>query len=208
MDFNQAAKDWDTEKREKRAQIVANEILKSISTNREYSVLEFGCGTGLVSFNLYQNFRSVSLIDTSKGMIEKLNNKILDKNIVNMRAFQIDINDAYDEWLGKFDLIYSSMALHHIKDIESTLDKSLALLKENGYLCIVDLVEDDGSFHKLETDFDGHNGFNQSELINVLEKVGFKSINSHVFYTDNKIIGDSMVDYSLFLMTGKKDTGV
>jgi ubiquinone/menaquinone biosynthesis C-methylase UbiE len=208
MDFNQAAKDWDTEKREKRAQIVANEILKSISTNREYSVLEFGCGTGLVSFNLYQNFRSVSLIDTSKGMIEKLNNKILDKNIVNMRAFQIDINDAYDEWLGKFDLIYSSMALHHIKDIESTLDKSLALLKENGYLCIVDLVEDDGSFHKLETDFDGHNGFNQSELINVLEKVGFKGINSHVFYTDNKIIGDSMVDYSLFLMTGKKDTGV
>ncbi|WP_010249325.1 class I SAM-dependent DNA methyltransferase [Acetivibrio cellulolyticus] len=204
MDFNQAANNWDTEQRKKRAEIVANEILQSVPVNREYSVLEFGCGTGLVSFNLYQKFRNVTLIDNSEGMIEVLNRKISEENIKNMSAFQIGIHEAFEGCLGEYDLIYSSMALHHIKDIESAIEILFKLLKKNGYLSIVDLVEEDGSFHKLETDFDGHNGFNQNVLIRVLEKVGFKNVNSHVFYKDYKIIEDSRVDYSLFIITGKK----
>jgi hypothetical protein len=75
---------------------------------------------------------------------------------------------------------------------------------DNGYLCIVDLVEDDGSFHKLEKDFKGHNGFNQNELKKLLEQLGYNNVVTNVFYNDVKVIEDSEINYSLFCMIGKK----
>jgi len=203
MNFNDVAENWDTQQRVKRARIIANEILKSIKLKKDYRALDFGCGTGLVSFNLCNEFHQITLVDTSKGMIDKLNIKIHDSNIQNMEAYQLDINDGY-ELLGKYDVIYTSMALHHIKNIKKSLEILYKLLNNDSYLCVVDLIEDDGRFHKLEKDFDGHNGFNTDELFKVLEEVGFKNIDTHVFYKDTKNVGDLIVDYSLFLMVGKK----
>lgn len=203
MNFNDLAENWDTEQRVRRAKIISNEIFKSIDVKKDYCALDFGCGTGLVSFYLYDKFKQITLVDTSKGMIDKLNIKINDSNIQNMKAYQLDINDRC-ELLGKFDVIYTSMALHHIKDIKNSLEILYKMLNNNSYLCIIDLIEDDGSFHKQEKDFHGHNGFNTEALSKVLEEVGFKNINTHVFYKDNKNIGDLTVDYSLFLMVGKK----
>ncbi|UZQ49991.1 hypothetical protein [Clostridium kluyveri] len=48
------------------------------------------------------------------------------------------------------------MELHHLIDIRTTLKKLYEMIIDTGYLCIVELVEDDGSFHKLEKDFKGH----------------------------------------------------
>ena len=53
MSFDNYAKTWDTEKRINRAKIISNEISNSIDIHKNYSAMEFGCGTGLVSFNLY-----------------------------------------------------------------------------------------------------------------------------------------------------------
>lgn len=203
MNFNDLAENWDTEQRVKRAKIIANEIFKSIEVEKNHCALDFGCGTGLVSFYLCDKFKQITLVDTSKGMIDKLNIKINDSNIQNMKAYLLDINDGC-ELLGKYDVIYTSMALHHIKDIKKSLEILYKLLNNDSYLCIVDLTEDDGSFHKLEKDFDGHNGFNIDELSKVLKEVGFKNIGAHVFYKDTKNIEDLIVDYSLFLMVGKK----
>lgn len=203
MNFSDVAENWDTEQRVKRAKIISNEILKSIEVEKVHCALEFGCGTGLVSFNLCDKVNQITLVDTSKGMIDKLNMKIHDLNIQNMKAYQLDINDGC-ELLGKYDVIYTSMALHHIKDIKKNLEILYKLLNNDGYLCIVDLTEDDGTFHKLEKDFDGHNGFNIDELSKVIKEVGFKNIDTHVFYKDTKNIEDLIVDYSLFLMVGKK----
>lgn len=203
MNFDEAAESWDTERRVKRAKLVADEIYKSIEVKKECSALEFGCGTGLVSFNLCDRFNQITLVDLSKGMIDKLNTKIHDLNIKNMRAYQLDIFDGCQS-LGKYDVIYTSMTLHHIKDIKKCLETLYKLLNNDGYLCIADLTEDDGSYHKLEENFDGHNGFNTDELSKVLEEVGFKNIDAHIFYNGTKDIGDSVVDYSLFLATGKK----
>lgn len=207
MNFNAAAQSWDTEKRIKRAKIIADEILKSIEVKKEYSALEFGCGTGLVSFNLRDNFYKITLVDNSQGMIDQLNMKIQDSNIQNMKAYHLDINDEHDK-LSNYDVIYTSMALHHVKDIKGCLEILFKLLNTGGYICIVDLTEEDGSFHRLEKDFDGHNGFNTDRLSEVLKEVGFKNIYAHVFHNDTKDVGDAIVDYSLFIMTGKKNESV
>lgn len=136
-------------------------------------------------------------------MIDVLNEKIQNSSIKNMFALHMDINNEPPK-IGKFDIIYTSMALHHIKDTETTLKALNSLLNAGGYLFIVELTEDDGTFHKLEKDFDGHNGFNQDDLKNLLAKVGFLEVDSNVFYTGENIIDGEKVKYSLFLMIGTK----
>ena len=203
MDFNTQAANWDTEGRENRAKIIANEIIKSVDVKENRSALEFGCGTGLVSFNLADKFEHITLIDTSEGMIEKVKQKLQDSRVKNMTAFRMDISEG-NVLKDKFDVIYTSMALHHIMDTKAVLKSLYELLNEGGALCIVELDEEDGSFHKLEKDFKGHNGFNQEALKAIMRETGFKSVVSNTFYNDFKVIDDEKIEYSLFLMVGKR----
>lgn len=204
MNFNIEATNWDNDRRVKRAKIISDEIINSIQIEEQYRALEFGCGTGLISFNLIDKFKHITLIDTSKGMIETLNIKIQDLQVKNMTAIQLDINCDSEMQGEKFDVIYTTMALHHIIDIRTILINLYELLNDNGYLCIAELVEDDGSFHKLEKDFSGHNGFNQNKLKKLLDELGFKSVVTNIFYNDVKVVEGLKINYSLFLMIGKK----
>ncbi|MDD3225360.1 MAG: class I SAM-dependent methyltransferase [Clostridium sp.] len=204
MDFNIKADKWDTERRIERSKIIANEIIKSIEIKENYNALEFGCGTGLVSFNLIDKFKHITLIDTSEGMIKVLNSKIENYKVKNMTALQVDINDNLEIRKKKYDVIYTSMALHHIIDVKTTLKNLYEMLAYTGNLCVVELLEDDGSFHKSVKDFSGHNGFNQNNMKKMFETVGFKNVKTKNFYNAVKIIDGSAVKYSLFITTGEK----
>lgn len=203
MNFDDAAKKWDTDKRIDRAKIISKEISDSIDKNKALTAMEFGCGTGLISFNIYDKFKDIILIDSSQGMIDVLNSKINEYKVDNMIPLKIDIFNKKS--LDKtFDVIYNSMVLHHIKDTEAIIKRFYQLLNNEGYLCIVDLNEEDGRFHKKELDFDGHNGFNQEELRSILSNAGFKYIESKTFFYDKKIIDGEEVEYSLFIIKARK----
>lgn len=205
MGFDECAGNWDTVERIERAKIVANEILSSIDIDENCTAMEFGCGTGLVSFNLIDKFKHIALIDSSKGMIDILNSKISSCKANNMTTYELELTD--ESMLDiRFDVIYNSMVLHHVQDTKAIIKNFYELLNDEGYLCIVDLDEEDGSFHKEYSDFDGHNGFNQVELKSVLVDAGFKDIVSNTFFFDVKIIEDESINYSLFLMKARKYT--
>ncbi|NEI75067.1 class I SAM-dependent methyltransferase, partial [Rhizobium lusitanum] len=68
MNFDKYAKEWDDEERINRAKIISEKIEKTIPMNKDYSVMEFGCGTGLISFNLQDKFGKITLVDSSEGM--------------------------------------------------------------------------------------------------------------------------------------------
>ncbi|KHD37132.1 SAM-dependent methyltransferase [Clostridium acetobutylicum] len=202
MNFDKYAKEWDDEERINRAKIISEKIEKTIPMNKDYSVMEFGCGTGLISFNLQDKFGKITLVDSSEGMIEVLNSKIDKYKVNNMTAKKIDIfNEPIEE---KFDVIYSSMALHHVKDTKGIVEIFYKLLNDNGYLCIVDLDKEDGSFHKREENFNGHNGFDQKNLKELLVASKFKDVYSETFFKDTKNIWGKDVDYSLFIVRAKK----
>lgn len=203
LNFDNYAKKWDTDKRINRAKIIANEISKSIKIDEDYSAMEFGCGTGLVSFNLYNKLKKITLIDSSKGMIDILNSKINEYKVNNMITKHIDIfnENAVDE---KFDIIYNSMVLHHIHNTEAIINKFYELLNFGGYLCIVDLDEEDGRFHNNHPDFDGHNGFNQEKLKSTLISAGFNDIETKTFFYDKRMIDGESIEYSLFLSKARK----
>ena len=76
MNFDDVAREWDNEKRIERAKVIANKIKTTISVTESKMAMEFGCGTGLISFNLSDVFKNITLIDNSEGMINVVNEKI------------------------------------------------------------------------------------------------------------------------------------
>lgn len=203
MSFDNYAKNWDTDIRISRAKIIANEIKSILNYSKNSKALEFGCGTGLISFNLRELFKDITLVDTSKNMITIVNDKIKKYNIHNMNTHNLDIT-ADKKNTGKYDIIYSSMVLHHILDTENIIKEFYELLNDNGELCIVDLNKEDGKFHKKELDFKGHNGFFQEQLKNILLNKGFKKIEMRTFFHGEKNIDNQKINYSLFIMKAKK----
>lgn len=205
-DFNAVAAGWDTERRTKRAGIIADVIAGSLQSRKVQDALEFGCGTGLISFILRDRFHRITLVDPSGEMIRTLENKIRDAGVQNMTPLREDVCNRQESRVPEesADVIYTSMAFHHVRDTEGALKALFGILRPGGRICIVDLTEDDGSFHRLEKDFDGHNGFDQEQLAALLKKTGFRNVSSRVFFEDVREIGAVNVPYSLFLMTGDK----
>ncbi|MBK1811182.1 class I SAM-dependent methyltransferase [Clostridium sp. YIM B02505] len=203
MGFDEYAKGWDTVKRITRAKVIAKEIESFIPINNRLSAMEFGCGTGLISFNLYDKLKEITLIDSSEEMLHMVKSKAETYKVNNVAIKNLDIstNNVFEH---KYDIIYSSMVLHHINDTKNVISKLYELLHNEGYLCIIDLNKEDGRFHKNEAGFCGHNGFNQAELIEIFKYAGFKEVKAHTFYLDTKDIGDEVIDYSLFIIKGVK----
>ncbi len=198
MSFDIKAKTWDTEDRILRAEEISKEIIKGLDLPKESKAMEFGCGTGLVSFNYKDLFDDITLIDSSQGMIDIVKEKIEKFQASNMKAFCMDFTKG-ERPLEKFDFIYNSMVLHHIPDTKAIIFDFYKRLNKKGILSIVDLDTEDGSFHSSE-DFLGHKGFSQEELTNLLIETGFEIIESKSFYEINK----NDKKYTLFIIKAIK----
>lgn len=201
-EFDLRAKDWDEDlMKVERARSISEVIMRKIPISNEMKALEYGCGTGLVSFNLYKSLKSITMADNSDGMIAVLKDKINAQKIDNMFPIKLDLSvDSADD--EKFDLIYTSMTLHHIIEVDDILKKFSEMLSAGGYLCIADLDEEDGSFHG--EGFEGHNGFNRDALEKKLESFGLKATHYEIcFQMKREHSGDKV--YNVFVMIATKD---
>ena len=204
--FDERAATWDDDPAKvERAAQVAVAIRDVVPLDASTRMLEYGAGTGLVTQALRDRVGPVTLVDTSAGMREVMENKIASGAITDARVWDVDLatDPAPDE---RFDLVVTVMALHHIHDLEPVLSGFAQLLDEGGHLCIVDLEEEDGSFHP--DGFDGHHGFNRAALEHDLAIAGFADVR---FRPCSDVVRDG-VTYPLFLATclatrarGRKD---
>lgn len=204
MGFDEKAKDWDKDpKKVKRAEIFAKEITQFLGNKKIEKALEFGSGTGLVSFCLKDNFRSITLADNSAGMIEVLTEKIRDGKVSNMNPLLTDIIKG-KSGLSGFDIIYTLLTLHHIEDTGKALGTFNSILNPGGYVCIGDLITEDGTFHHQDHDFDGHSGFEPLAFKNQLAENGFKVVYETIFSVIEREYKSEMRKYPLFLIIGEK----
>ena len=204
MSFDQQAQDWDKDpKKVERAEIIAREINDFIQPNHKLDGFEFGCGTGLLSYYLKDHFKTITLADTSKGMIAVLEEKIKKEELHHFNALLLDLlTDRVPQ--KKYDVVYTLMTMHHILDTEKILQKFSDIIKPGGYLCLADLDKEDGSFHSQMPDFNGHFGFNRAELSKLLKQNGFQVEYNDICYEIVRIKEDVKKSYPLFLMIGKK----
>jgi len=203
MDFDKKAGNWDNDpSKSERAETFASEIIRLIGDKKIDTSLEFGCGTGLVSFFLKDRFKHIILIDSSRGMIDVLNRKISEANATNMQAVLSDGLDSICNFTG-IGIIYTLMVLHHIRDIETTFDYFSEILLPGGYLVIGDLYPEDGSFHG-SSDFEGHFGLDPEELGKLLQSKGFSEVKFMEFYSTSRINGEKTKKYPLFFLSALK----
>jgi ubiquinone/menaquinone biosynthesis C-methylase UbiE len=164
--------------------------------------LEYGCGTGLLSFALQSVLGQITLADTSQGMLDVLSEKIANAGVMNMHPMRLDL--ASDPLPGeRYDITYSLMTLHHIDNPEDTLRKFHSLLDPNGFLLVADLDKEDGSFHTDGTT-DVHLGFDRDKLQKIVEDIGFADVRFSTAYEIKKKIGNEEKTFPVFLMTAQK----
>ncbi len=201
--FDERAKDWDSDPQKvERAHVVAAEIRKAVPLSREMNALEYGCGTGLLSFALQEYIGKITLADTSQGMLDVLAEKIVAADATNMRPLRLDL--AVDTIPPqKYHMTYSLLAMHHIHDTRDILRKFHILLERGGYLLIADLDNEDGSFHTDGTT-DVHKGFVRSKLQKLIEAAGFENVKFTTAYTIRKKIGDEEKSFPVFLMSARR----
>lgn len=201
--FDERAKDWDSDpKKVERARAVADSIRAMIPLTREMSALEYGCGTGLLSFALQPDLGDITLADTSQGMLDVLAEKIQSAGVDNLRGLRLDLSvDPLPA--QKFHLTYSLMTLHHIHDVDDILKKFHALLHPHGVLLVADLDAEDGSFH-TDGATDVHKGFARADLQKRVEAIGFVNVKFTTAYVIKKKVDNAERLFPVFLMSAQK----
>ena len=214
-EFDQKAAQWDAKPvRVERAQAVAAAITAAVPLSPQMTALEYGCGTGLLSFALQPQLGHITLADSSTGMLAVVREKIAAANIQNtctahnrqrysagMTPLQLDLS-ADSLPAERYQLIYTLMTLHHIPDTDRMLRAFYQLLDAPGHLCVADLDKEDGTFH--EGEFHGHLGFDRDELDARTRQAGFQSIHFTTVFHMIKDVNGASKDFPIFLMVAVK----
>lgn len=201
--FDKRAKDWDSDpKKIERARVVADSIRKVVPLSGDMKALEYGCGTGLLSFALQSDLGQITLADTSQGMLDALSEKIAIAGVTNMHPVRLDLatNPLPAE---RYHLTYSLMTVHHIHNVNDILVKFWELLEPNGFLLVADLDREDGSFH-TDGSTDVHLGFKRDELREMVGTIGFGNITFTTAYEIRKKINNVEKTFPVFLMSAQK----
>jgi ubiquinone/menaquinone biosynthesis C-methylase UbiE len=202
-DFDSSAKKWDENPiHAKRSAAIAKAISAKSRFKKGAKALEYGCGTGILSFLLREELGEIVLADCSQGMIDVLAEKIGRAGAADMKALLLDLMKSPAP-RGRFGVVYTQMALHHIRDTLGILRKFHEILEEGAPLFVADLDKEDGSFHAAHPDFDGHNGFDRDALGELAREAGFREIEFETVYQLEKEVDGATRSYPVFLMSAK-----
>ena len=203
--FDAAAVTWDDNPgRMAVTKAVAKAIGESVPLTAAMTMLDFGCGTAALSVLLADRVAHVEAVDTSSGMIAEAHRK-LEKSpelagMIRPAVLPLPIEEHLR---GTWDVICSSMVMHHIEDAEGTLRHLVHCLRPGGYLALADLYSEDGSFHGEEKA--AHNGFEPQALARVLAQAGLTQMDTKTALTFPKPGADGQTrEYSVFLLTGRR----
>jgi 2-polyprenyl-3-methyl-5-hydroxy-6-metoxy-1,4-benzoquinol methylase len=141
--MNKSEKFWDKsasrfEQEEKKDE---QTYIKIIERTKKYlktsdNVLDFGCGTGLISNEIAGNVKLIHAIDISSKMIEIAKSKADNRKIQNIDYTHSTIFDeSYKS--GSFDVILAFYILHLLKDNHKTIQRINDLLKPGGLIISV-----------------------------------------------------------------------
>lgn len=200
--FDNAASTWDENPMHlERSQAIAHKMQVLLPLKKDMKALEYGAGTGILSFLLSEKLGHITMMDSSSGMVKIMEEKVQNRNATNLLPVCFDLEQESSE--QKYKLIFNQMVLHHIKNVKSIFEKFHQMLSPDGILAIADLYLEDGSFHG--DGFDGHMGFDPVKLEEMLLAAGFKNINHEECYSVKRKLDDgTLKSFPVFLLTASK----
>ncbi len=201
--FDRMAGEWDNNPtRVALARAVVEAIRAAVPLRTEMQVMDFGAGTGLVSMGLLASVNSVTAVDASAEMLRVLDEKLRALHIDNVHTLQCDISRAPLP-ANQFDLVVSSMVMHHLPDVLPVLQRLRPCLRPGGWVALADLDTEDGSFH---TDMTGvfHKGLDRGKVCQWLEQAGFSDVAARDAHVITRLEPDGITrQYGVFLITGR-----
>ena len=90
-DFDKEAAQWDADAfRVNLARDVSAAMIREVQPTKELKVLDFGCGTGLITLALQPLVKDITGADSSTGMLETLDGKIAEQKLGNIHTEHVD----------------------------------------------------------------------------------------------------------------------
>lgn len=140
-------------------------LREKVQLNKETKVLDLGCGLGCAGTTIINDVKHVTFLDVtekSKLYVENLMKELQTKNF---NYF----DKPFEQYNGeKLNLIFSSLAFHHIDDYLSVIHKLSQHLEPNSKVVVLEIVDD-----KIERPNVPHRGFVPEEFCNEFLKSGF-----------------------------------
>ncbi len=151
--FNERANEYDRTLGDQKRHLEMLDLAVQMSKvkDREH-VLDIGCGTGLLSLKFLQAANcTVSCIDLAHDMLNICKNRLGELNLASRVTIkQGDIADLEFED-STFDIVASTVTLHHLKDKQPAINKIYRILKPKGRFVLGDLdVDTSGDLKDVE----------------------------------------------------------
>jgi len=195
--FITKAADWDSPDKVKMTQKFVAELLLQIQPLPSWKALEIGTGTGLVGLQIEPLVSKIVLEDTSESMLAVLKQKLnVDSKVELLHG------EVFDYKQQDLDFIFSSMAFHHITEIEKTLQHLASITKKGALVAIGDLVAEDGSFHRFEPI--PHRGFDTVLLSEQFRKAGFDVKLVKIYHVISRTVESITTNYEQFILIAER----
>jgi len=201
--FDRAAAEWDSNPgRVALAKAVVEAIRNAVPLRPDMNAMDFGAGTGLVTLGLLSYVQNITAVDASGEMLRMLNEKLKMLQVRNVHTLLCNIAETKLP-PATFDLIVSSMVLHHNQDVPQVLRQLRSSLRPGGWIALADLESEDGTFH---TDLTGvyHHGFDREQVCRWLQDAGFVDTRAREAHRIVRPSADGRIhEYPVFLVTGR-----
>jgi ubiquinone/menaquinone biosynthesis C-methylase UbiE len=120
-----------------------NRVVELSDVENGQKVLDIGCGTGLLSLKFLKKADCLIMgIDSSQEMLSIFNDKIVKLGLSDRVVTKLEDAAALDFEDNSFDVVASTVTLHHLKDKLHTIKKIHSILKPNGRFILGDIDMD------------------------------------------------------------------
>ncbi len=115
-------------------------------------ILDIGCGTGLLSLKFLEAAEcTIDGIDLSEDMLNIWKDKIEKLNLSNRVKIKSGNAENLEFEDSTFDIVASTVTMHHVKDKQPTLNQIYRILKPKGRFIIGDLdVDTSGDLNDIK----------------------------------------------------------
>lgn len=195
--FQTRAAQWDTPDKIVMTQKFLSEMLFHITPKSDWKAFEVGAGTGLVGLHVAPLVDTLIVEDTSEAMLEVLKLKLASDNNV-----KILHGELFDYHQADIDFVFSSMAFHHLPDVEKALQHIAYMTKLGAYVVVGDLVTEDGSFHRFEPI--PYCGFDTALLSQQFIHAGFAVKLVKIYHVLSRQVNEKLTNYEQFILVAQR----
>jgi len=183
--FEDIKEKWDRIHSDLLPKTILQEIMEFLGKDDQNTVLDLGCGSGVISAQCAVLEKRVISLDMNQGMLHELK-KV--QRVLHQKQLQLvcaNMNHLPIKNI-EFNEIFLTLVLHHIPDPKNILRQAGRLLTRGGYLII---VEFERHFNKqfADTMHDLWFGFKSSLLQKWCSRENLKVVKENHWNTDEKI---------------------